>query len=386
MTVEDLLAEVNNPATLPERLEQLWFGFPYPQQKPGYHGSHAIRRRIAAHPNLTPRLAGRALGKYPEVVCANPVFPLLMLETPHLMKLVPPNDMLAWLKRESCPRLFVELMLGKNWPLVSEAAKRHVSYTGYVSRDELLDVLRTELIEMPKANDDKSLEVLHEVGLVPQSIAEHLGLGDTEPRPTLLPVPIVVPDPDEEPLTEREDWEIRACLDDNGGYRWGRGWEKIRGLASRPDTKVAVLRRLGEVAIQANSGLIYDLATNPKTPLEVLIALFRAGNHAYVLVERLADYSLISDQLRRELVAARCRPGRRDNLTEVLALANSPTVQGDHRWLAKAVNWRRRLGLALNPLTSHENLILLAHDGNRLVNAAAKAQLETPGVRLLEQL
>lgn len=386
MTTEDLLAEVSNPVTLPERLERLWFGFPYPQQKPGYHGSHEIRRRIAAHPNLTPKLAGRALGKYPEVVCENPVFPLLKLETPDLVKLVPPTDMLAWLKREHCPRLFVELMLGKNWPLVSEAAKRHVSYAGYVSRNELPDVLRAELIEMPKAKDDKSLKALHEVGLLPKSIAGHLGLGEPEPHVAPLPLPTVIPNPDEEPLTERENWEIRACLDDNAGYRWGRGWEKLRGMASRPDTKIAVLRRLGEVAIQANSGLIYDLATNPMTPFDVLIALFHAGNRVHVLVERFSDYSLISDELRQELVAVRCRQHDTGNLTGVLALANSPTVRGDDRRLAKAVNWRRRLGLALNPFTPPDLLELLSRDGNRLVNAAAKAQLETPGVRLLELL
>ncbi|MBB6051975.1 hypothetical protein [Armatimonas rosea] len=391
MTAEDLLAEVSNPATLPERLERLWFGFPYPQQKPGYHGSHEIRRRIAAHPNLTPKLAGRALGKYPDTVCENPVFPLLKLEAPHLVKLVPPSDMLAWLKREHCPRLFVELMLGKNWPLVSEAAKRHVSYAGYISRDELPDVLRTELIEMPKAKDDKSLKALHDVGLVPQSIAEHFGLGEPMSLPD-LPGDALPVDREEEPLTEEEERELRSDLwpeksDRRPYYALGMGrWMYFREIACNRKTKPAVLRRLAELTARFHSGLTHDLANNPSTPPDALLMLLKAGNSVYWLAKRFEVLPDASSLVHRELVAVRHCSGDITQLSCVLALANSPSVQGDHKNLVKAVNWRRRLGLALNPLTPPDLLELLSHDGNRLVNAAAKAQLETPGVRLLEQL
>ncbi len=391
MTAEDLLAEVSNPSTLPNRLEQLWFGFPYPLQKPGYHGSHEIRRRIAAHSNLTPKLAGRALGKYPEVVCENPVFPLLKLETPDLVKMVPPSDLLAWLKREHCPTPFVELMLGKNWPLVSEAAKRHVSYAGYVSRDELPDVLRAELIAMPKAKDDKSLKALNEVGLVPQSIAEHLGLGEPVPLPDGHE-PTFTIDTTEEPLTEEEERELRIDLwpeksDRRPSYTLGMGhWMHFREIACNRKTKPAMLRRLAELTARFHSGLTHDLANNPATPPDALLTLLKAGNSVYWLAKRFEVLPDTVPLVRRELVAVRHCGGDITQISCVLALANSPSVQGDHRNLAKAVNWRRRFGLALNPLTPLNLLELLSHDGNRLVNAAAKAQLVTPGVRLLELL
>lgn len=289
------------------------------------------------------------------------------------MKLVPPNDMLAWLKREDCPAPFVELMLQKNWPLVSEAAKRHVSLVGDCGNDEIVELLTRELKLVP-CGKESDQDLLSAAGLVPPFLRSAWGLSDNPIRASPPERTSIV----SMALSESECQDIRKRL------RFSNP-QQLNSWVKNPELGVTILRFLTFEVPEYLSFFIWRLLENPALPVDCIEHLFlqyRDGRGARLLIE----HPDTSQEFYALAAATVCSYSGTSGATIILGIANAPLENRQFQGLARAVNWHRRLGVALNPLTPPDLLALLSHDGNRLVSAAAKAQLETPGVRLLDQL
>src|SRR5579884_3030606 len=113
----DLRAIAADPATLPARLEQL-------------AQSEELAPLVAGNPNTTAQMLLRLAEKHPREVLANPVLPLLVVESPEQFTHMPPKTALRLLSVETLPEWLPTLLAQHASPAVRETTRHHIQVAG----------------------------------------------------------------------------------------------------------------------------------------------------------------------------------------------------------------------------------------------------------------
>ena len=121
---DDALSIACNPETPAETLNSLCQShLPLGDDRP-------IMEAIVQNPNAPPPLLARYLGDFPEAFCANPVAPLLLLETPTFWASVKEDALLRLLTLADVPAPVVAQLAQNPSPAVADAARLHIRFAG----------------------------------------------------------------------------------------------------------------------------------------------------------------------------------------------------------------------------------------------------------------
>ena len=128
------LSVAANPSTPPDVLEQM-----------SNATDLALVARVAANPNTpTPVLLSLA-EQFPEAFLANPVLPLLLIESPCLLEALSPQALLSLLRLADVPHLLLGTALHANDETVRRVATMHVAIAGEVT-DAWRSVLTDQIL------------------------------------------------------------------------------------------------------------------------------------------------------------------------------------------------------------------------------------------------
>jgi hypothetical protein len=310
---------------------------------------------VVANPNTPVDTLIRLAGVFPEQFCTNPVFPLLLLESPNLPGEMPLATTRSLLRYGGVPRMYLEWLVNYGLPDVDEAARLHVNFSGDAGEDwETL--ARAELWKLPISESVDLLLELLGLGAVPEWLLAPLAAtGDKSVRLGVARSPI-------DTRAALRPFRHAGAGSDLAGYQppmpaldpailtWlAAGGPYARRIAARnPHTPQPALELL---AADPDRGVRLGAARNPST-----------APHAF---ERLAADPAPDV---RQLVAR--NPGTPTHILQRLAAGPSKDV----RWT-----------IARNPHTPLETLGRLARDRHRVVRQGVARNMGTPP-QLLELL
>lgn len=359
---------------------------------------------LAADPNAPAEALAFLAGPFPAAVCANPVFPLLLLENPSLPAEMPAVSLGRLLAYAGVPADFVAAVAAYGRPDMAAAARLHVALAGEAGEGWRADLVAAVAL-LPNTPDDDLLVALATLGLVPAWLRSRLEsdarvalalagatVAPEEPAaaPPLAGRAIAAADPatprDELwRLADDEDAAVRAAL--------------ARNPALSPEELAELKRR--EDQLDNDPAVYKAIAAELRAPPELLVELARNQSALFTVVRRAvarnpsappAALELLADELyaadiRLHLAAhANLGPAQRQKMVE--ASLDAALGAGDPLYRAIALShpaahpralaladrsphWLERLALALNPAAPPAALARLAGDGNRLVRAAA---------------
>lgn len=366
----------------------------------------ATLEAMAADPNISAEALAYLAGPFPAAFCANPVFPLLLLENPSLPAHMPPVSLGRLLAHGDVPADFVGAVVACGRPEMAEAARLHVAVAGELGagwRDALVKALE-RVVALP----DDLLPLLVTLGLLPAWLAPRLMGADAmvwaladrstaEPVEPQLNAPSgraaraadsATPRDELWALADDEESAVRAALARNPAFgphdlaelkaredRLDNDPVVYQAIAAEPRTPPAILLDLAGYSLALFTGVRRALAVNPSTPataLEVLadepyaadirLALARHPNLGSAQRQRMIELSLEAALGSGAPIYRAIALGQPGASPQALALAeHSP-------------HWLERLALALNPAATMAALAHLAQDGNSLVRAAARSQ------------
>lgn len=411
----------DNPEDLPALATYAGLLLTIPELAPAVvHGSNSIPAMMRALDGITdpatlaamagdPNCSAEALaflaGPFPAAFCANPVFPLLLLENPSLPATMDPVSLGRLLAYPGVPADFVAAVASYGRPELAVAARLHMALAEPVA--DWRAAVSAVLARLPRTPADDLMVVLAALGLVPDWLRDHLtadervarALAGQEVEPEEPVLARVAPttgraaiaaDPATPAaalwaLAEDEDAAVRAALALNPALEPAR---------------LAELKRLEDWA--DNDPAVYRaLASNPRTPPEVLCALASDQKALFTGVRRAvarnpaappAALELLADELyaadirlylamhanlgpaqreKMKVTSLDAALGAGDDLYRAIALCHP---QAHPRALAladRSPHWLERLALARNPSTPPETLARLREDGNTIVRAAA---------------
>lgn len=364
-------------------------------------------RAMAADPNTAAEALAFLAGPFPEAFCANPVFPLLLLENPSLPATMPAVSLGRLLAYAGVPADFVAAVAAYGPPELASAARLHVALAGEAG-EAWQGELAATTAALPSAPDDDLLVALAALGLVPAWLRPRLAADARVAR--ALAGEVVVPEEAvaERPLAGRaaaaadpatpRDELWRLADDEDAAVRSALA----RNPALRPEDLVELKRR--EDRLDNDPAVYRAIAAERRAPPELLVEL--AGDRSAVFtgvrravarnpgappaaLEALADELYAADirlhlaahpnlgpEQRRKMVEASLDAalGAGDPLYRAIALSHPEAHPRALALADRSPHWLERLALAGNPAAPGEAIARLTADGNRLVRAAARAR------------
>jgi hypothetical protein len=333
----------------------------------GKLASDPVLAAVAANPNTPVEILLRLAGVFPGQFCANPAFPLLLLENPNLPAEMPIGTLRALLRYDGVPREFLEWVAAYSLSEVAELASLHVNLAGEAGAD-WEELARAAIWKTSAATHNELLLEMISLDAAPVWLLELLAAdGDkavrravarssATPRTLLRPFRRAGASSDLAGYAQPDptiDLALLAWLADGGLY--------ARKLAARhPGTPAAVLERLaGDPERGVRQGVARNLGTPPRalarlaadTEQDVRQAAARNPGTPAQALERLAG-----DRAKDvRWAVARNRNTPADTLAS-LARDPHPVV---------------RQGVARNPVAPSSVLDLLAHDLHQAVRLMA---------------
>lgn len=374
---------------------------------------------LAANPNTPVDVLMRLAGAFPAELCANPIFPLLMLERPNLPGELPIATVRGLLRYSGVPRGFLEWLAAYGMPDVAAAARMHVNLGGPAGDDwPALAQAELELLHSPG-----NLALTHEMaelGAVPEWLGPALSALDDNSSAgasaTVAEAEAALLHPSTDTLEQllalralADQPQLRARIAALAGLPAellrelaGDDHASVRAAAARnPDLPADTLAQLAD----DESPLVTRAAAeNPAAPAELLdqlardyswvgvrtrLAVVRHPHVAPATLARLAGDLAVD--VRRAVHAHPATPAgvyapmlaaaladcmqSTTTLCRLLALAHPSAPPAYLEARAAAPDWAERFAIARNPQAPAGLLRQLADDGNRLVRAAATAAL-----------
>lgn len=356
---------------------------------------------LAANPNTPVDVLMRLAGAFPAELCANPIFPLLMLEHPNLPGELPLATVRGLLRYGGVPRPFLEWLAAYGMPDVAAAARLHVNLGGPAG-DDWPALALAELLLLPPPESQQLLLEMIELDAVPDWLLPAMGLRE---RPDAAGASTTGAPADAASLCSSDTMaslpELRARLaaqanDEHASVR--------AAVAQNPATPPELLAHLAD---DESPLVTRALAQNPAATAELLdrlardctwvgvrmrLAVVRHPNIAPGTLARLGSdlavevrravwaHPATPPETRAPLLAAAMADCLQSTTTlcRMLALAHpdAPVLYLEAR--AGAPEWAERFAIARNPGAPLQLLLRLADDGNRLVRAAAAAAIRKP--------
>lgn len=368
----------------------------------------AALEALAADPNAPAEALAFLAGPFPAAFCANPVFPLLLLENPSLPADMPAVSLGRLLAYPGVPADFVAAVAAYGRPEMAAAARLHVALAGEAG-EAWREELAAAVARLPNVPADDLLVVLATLGLVPEWLRPRLSADErvalalagvvVVPEEGPLPPPLagraaVAADPSTPRdelwrLADDEDAAVRAALARNPALsaqdlaELKRREDQLdndpgvyRAIAAEPRTPPELLTELARTPIALFTGVRRAVARNPSAPPEAL-ELLADELYAADIRLHLAAHANLGPAQRRKMVEASLDAalGAGDPIYRAVALSHPEAHPRALALADRSPHWLERLGLACNPAASPEALGRLAEDGNRLVRAAARARL-----------
>jgi len=351
----------------------------------------AVLAAVCANPNTPIETLLVLAGAYPAQFCANPIFPLLLLEYPNFPNEMPETALLHVLRYAGVPASFLAWLKTYGSPAVVEAAQLHVNTLGDVI--DWAERAAVALRGTPFPSYHDVLRELESLGTIPALLA-----------PLLVVHAAQLAAPDEAyhtPLAQTTSI-IALDLDQLDAAADADDVAVREAVARHPATPLALLHRL---EFDDATRVRQAVAANLNTPSEMLHRLMIDGIHTRLIVAhnpntapntllRLATDSYapirravthhpnasaeVRDQVLIHLLLM-CA-GSDEPLYRLLVHAHPQTPSRYLEAGAHAADWRCRYALTHNPAVPRAVLVNLSRDGNALVRAAARAaSVQRPG-------
>jgi len=329
----------------------------------GLRADNPTLAALVANPNTPPDTLLRLSGAFPAEFCANPVFPLLLLENPNLPGELPLPTVRSLLRYAGVPRGFLEWLVAYGLPEVAEAAHLHVNLAGEAGGDWAA-LAQAQIWRLPIAESTELLLELLGLGAVPDwMLAAIVAAGDKTVRQAVARSPhalkgvlkpfrragasadlasYATPDPALHPA------EL-AWLAAGGTYARklaarhpGTPPEQLERLAGDPDRVVrqfvgknsaASIAALTRLAADAEADVRQMIARNPATPPALLERLaadaknvrWNVARHPRTPVEALERLAGDAERAVRQAVAR--NPATPPALLERLVADSHPAVR-----------------------------------------------------------
>jgi hypothetical protein len=365
-----------NPSTLPELLQKL------------ANSSDATSRlHVAANPNTPTKVLLNLGSEFPEALLDNPIFPLLLLENPNLVKEIPLTTLLSLLKCETVPVSFLEQAANKSdWQVrlavaanpqtpkaalaklgqssdaqIAELVRLHVNWAGEMTsgwheaaREEMQKTTTLVVIK-----DREYLRELAKIGLLTEWVIQHLlrlrgnsvidivlqGVASwVDNFPHIL-----------ELLAKDNKWEIRLAV------------------AKNPNTPASILE---DLARDCYWEIRIAVSQNPSTPASILEDLAR--DWYWEIKMAVAQNPNTSARILEQL-------SRDDDAYEQGVAGNPNTPEKILQQLAQDTSCYVRSSVARNPNIPVRILEQLAQDNTWHVRWFIAGNPNTP-IRILQQL
>jgi hypothetical protein len=374
LSIELAQRVAKNPRTPPDLLREL-----------GNSRDYTTRKNVAANPNTPTEVLLKLGAEFPEQLLDNPIFSLLLLENPNLIEQIPRTTLLSLLKCETVPASFLERAANKRDREVYLALATNARTSKAVleklveSHDaEISEVARLHVNwagEMTSGWDEAAREAIGTTDLraigttdLAQSKLSSLGKRGFIPNFAIAK------------LARHKDWGIRSFVAQNPSTpanlleQLAQDEEKgVRGSVARnPNAPANVLEQLAQ---DRDNDVRKNVARNPNTPVKVLEQLAQDKDHhvrGFVAQNPNAPVNFFLEAMLKDDV-----PDSTPSLIRFLVLLHSQTPSETLADNLGSQAWLERYAIAQNPNTSTDILKALAKDANRIVRAAAKANLQS---------
>lgn len=420
ITLEEWLRKLSGSSELAEMVASNAGIYAHLLRKIQIDETHHDAATLAGDPNTAPQILLRLAGLHPEAFSQNPILPLLLLENPNflgemridmLMSLMRyeglPAELLRWIVTHGKPALAAEAGLhvvlageaDQEWEALSSGAlckALTIGYTELLSEMIELEAVPVWLQAALATHEDPAIQAL---------IAGSAGQSFIKEQPSIIQSSST---PEQDACAE--DFSVRAIAAAHPGLSYAT----LRTLADDPSPKVraAVVQNpgithelLAYLAGDDSSLVLRAVAAHPATPPELLerlvyehswfnvpvrLAAAQRPDLAPGILELLAgDRSIHIRQavLRHPNTPASARSQVLDAALgacihssepfyHVIALAHPYMPIETLQINLNSPIWAERYAIARNPSTPEAIHSTLAHDGNRLVRAAARAALQ----------
>ncbi|MEW6491453.1 MAG: hypothetical protein AB1589_02720 [Cyanobacteriota bacterium] len=330
----------------------------------------STRLYVVANPNTPTNVLWKLGVQFPKQLLDNPIFSLLLLENPNLVKVIPLPTLQSLVKQENVPisvlqgaatqinqeiqlavamkaqtpKATLEKLVKSRSSQVSEAAQLHINWAGEMkeaSDQAIKEAIATTSLYQEYEN---YLELLAKLGAIPEFVLQHL------PKNIAFLQELAnnsnTPDKTLEFLARDKNWEIRL------------------GVASNPNTTGKILE---ELAKDNNSWIREEVCRNSNTPTIVLKQLAKSTAQSDKESEFLTELAEIAV------------------ITEQEVNSNFKATEERLEKLPEDKHWKRRLEVAKNPNTSVKILEKLAKDRDLWVRLEVATNPRTPA-RILKEL
>ena len=150
-------------------------------------------------------------------------------------------------------------------------------------------------------------------------------------------------------------------------------------MVENPNTPGELLQQLAK---DEDSDVRGDVAKNPNTPLDAYLYLSLDKNKRVrdLAIGSLSGLQPEQQSRLKELAAPvllqECTKGSQPSLPRLIAMLHPECPVPALAKHFRSSDWRERCAIAQNPFTPPNTLAILAREGNRVVRAAAKENLE----------
>lgn len=402
-----------NPNTSPELLRE-WAN----------SSDGIVRKNIAANPNTPPEVLWELGEKFPQEILNNPIFSLLLLEKPNLVEEIPYSTLKMILKEDSVPisflnwainqsdgEIFLAIAMNPQTPKeildkllhsddieIKEAAQLHVNFAGEMNEgwDETAQDKIIDIAAFDKGREE-DLHQLNGLGLIPDFVIPHLAkngeslqmmsaanLYSNPPenfqsewliaRNEQTPIDVL------QQLANHEYYGVRlsVALNPNSTFKILKelandpDYRVCHAVGSNPHTDVILIENL--LAKKDNILLCHSIISNPNTTtsiLEKLLSHDRAGIRLAAAQKYLHRYPNRLPKVLEKLAV-----NSKHYSIRVFALLHHQIIPTFLAENYRSIIWLERYAIAQNPNTPTDILHTLAKDGNRIVRAAAQANLK----------
>src|SRR3569832_911253 len=363
------------------------------------------RQIVAANPNTPTDVLLNLGGEFPEQLLNNAIFSLLWLENPNLLNEMPRTTLLSILKHESVPVSFLEWAVNQleaevqlavamnaqasktlleqlvrsQYIQEQEAARLHINIAG-----EMTSGWHEAAIETFQATNfpaqDEYIKVLARKGLIPEFVIKLLAKHKYKSIRALL---AQIPDPPVhllEPLAQDKDEDVHGNVAFNPTETSAHVLEQLVQtgnnlplgiIAFSPNIPIRLLEQLAQ---DKNKDVRWNVAFNPKTPAHVLEQLAQDKDNE--VRRNVAKHRNTPVILSLELILKDHTQGSVPSLSRFIVLLHTQPPAKDLAENCYSLEWLERYAIAQNANTPTDTLKALALDANRIVRAAAKANLQ----------
>ena len=384
-----------NPSSPPQLLQEL-----------GESSDAATRENVALNPNTPTQMLQKLGDEFSKEVLGNPVLPLLFLENPSILdELFQPDTLWSLVLDTQTPKEVLGMLIYSKHIQLAEAAQLHVNVAGEMTFG--WDEAACEAIQITtlEYNEREYIRHLANRGLIPDRIINQLVkhqairlLIAANPNTSLtrpkrlaknnnvsepiacnpnIPVELL------EQLAQHKDSGIRlyVAMNPNTPVHFLEllAQDKIDGIrthvAKNPNASVQLLEFLAQ---DEDKWIRRSVASNPNIPLMLLDQLLKqfAQDENHAIREFVAGHPKTPVSLLLEVTLKLCPQDSTPCLSRFLVLLHpqAPHLALGQYYCSKI--WLERYAIAQNSNSPPHILNALAKDANRIVRAAAKANVQ----------